>query len=115
VRVGIFATASSARHDAGAGYYGVMNLADNVSEFVVNTGDTTGRAFINEPGDGNEWTLASTWPNNSNGYGEGLRGGSFSSATSQSQVSDRSAMMLAWNYYSYRYSTIGGRGVRMAP
>jgi formylglycine-generating enzyme required for sulfatase activity len=115
VRVGIFATATSARHDAGAGYYGVMNLADNVSEFVVNTSDTTGRAFINEPGDGNEWTLASTWPNNSNGSGEGLRGGYFSSPTYLSQVSDRSVMLLGWNYYAYRYPTIGGRGVRTAP
>ncbi len=111
VRVGIFATATSARHDAGAGYYGVMNLADNLNELVVTAGDTTGRAFINEPGDGNEWTSASTWPNSPYAYGQEVRGGCWASV-SQSQVSDRSIGL--W-YDGRRYSTAGGRGVRTAP
>ena len=118
VRVGIFATATSARRDAGAGYYGVMNLADNVSESVVNVGDTTGRAFINEPGDGNEWTSASTWPNYYNyyAYGVGFRGGSYASGMSQSQVSDRSGALYytGWPGIS-RSGSVGGRGVRTAP
>ena len=116
VRVGIFATATSARRDAGAGYYGVMNLADNVSEFVVTVGDSTGRAFINEPGDGNEWTSASTWPNNPNSYGVGYRGGSFASGLSLPQVSDRTSAMY-WYYAASRSycQSIGGRGVRTAP
>ena len=116
VRVGIFATATSARRDAGAGYYGVMNLADNVSESVVNVGDTTGRAFINEPGDGNEWTSASTWPNSYYDYGVGYRGGSFASGMSQSQVSDRSGALYytGWPGIS-RSGSVGGRGVRTAP
>jgi formylglycine-generating enzyme required for sulfatase activity len=87
VRVGIFATATSSRHAAGASYYGVMNLADNVMELVVATGDATGRAFTNEPGDGNELTSAATWPNNGGG-GQGLRGGSWNEPIS-SQTSGR--------------------------
>jgi hypothetical protein len=80
----------------------------------VNASDPTGRAFINEPGDGNEWASALTWPNNSNGLGEGSRGGNYS-VPSLAQVSDRSMMIMGWNYYAYRYPTIGGRGVRTAP
>jgi formylglycine-generating enzyme required for sulfatase activity len=109
VRVGIFATTTSSRHDAGAGYYGAMNLADNVTELVVATGDATGRAFTNEPGDGNEWTPASTWP--SNGQGLGLRGGPSPDPT-LGQTSGR--FLALWNYLS-RHPLIGGRGVRSAP
>jgi len=112
VRVGIFATATSSRHAAGASYYGVMNLADNVAELVVSTGDATGRAFTNEPGDGNELTTAATWPNNVvQGLGQGLRGGDWGNAAA-SQTSSR--------YYGLYYSPgrvneNGGRGVRSAP
>jgi formylglycine-generating enzyme required for sulfatase activity len=109
VRVGIFATTTSGRRDAGAGYYGAMNLADNVMELVVATGDATGRAFTNEPGDGNEWTPASTWP--SNGAGLGLRG-SFSLASNLGQTSGR--FFALWNSLS-RQAVNGGRGVRSAP
>jgi formylglycine-generating enzyme required for sulfatase activity len=114
VRVGIFATTTSSRHDAGAGYYGAMNLADNVTELVVVTGDATGRAFTNEPGDGNEWTPASTWP--SNGAGLGLRGGSWQDSSTSSQTSGRytAGYSAAWNSLS-RQPAYGGRGVRSAP
>jgi formylglycine-generating enzyme required for sulfatase activity len=113
VRVGIFATTTSSRRDAGAGYYGAMNLADNVTELVVATGDATGRAFTNEPGDGNEWTPASTWP--SNGQGLGLRAGSWQNSSSSSSLSQTSSRFFAlWNSLS-RQALNGGRGVRSAP
>ncbi len=110
VRVGIFATATSSRHAAGASYYGVMNLADNVAEPVVTTGDATGRAFINEPGDGNELTSALTWPNNG-GLGQGLRGGDWGNST----LAQTSCRYTALWYSVGRSSTVGGRGVRSAP
>ena len=96
---------------------GSWNLADNVYELVVTAGDTTGRAFINEPGDGNEWTSASTWPNNYYNYGVGYRGGSYASDPSQSRVSDRSGALYYFIYYPYvsRSQSVGGRGVRTAP
>ena len=110
VRVGIFATATSGRHESGAGYYGAMNLGDNVCEWIVNCGDTTGRAFTDESGDGNEWTSASTWPNT--GYGIGVRGSSCLSDSSYSRTSDR---MLACSSNGGRSAANGGRGVRSAP
>jgi formylglycine-generating enzyme required for sulfatase activity len=110
VRVGIFATANSGRRDAGAGYYGVMNLADNVLESTVSVGNPTGRAFTAEPGDGNEWVMASTWPDGSN-YGMGCRGGYYYDSGSFSRTSDRIEAFTS----SGRSSAIGGRGVRSAP
>lgn len=104
VRVGIFATAASGKRDAGASYYGVMNLADNVSELAVSVGDSYGRAFVNEPGDGNEWTAPTTWPSSG---GFGLRGGNWqvTYSTSGRYLAD----------YVYNPPTVGGRGARSAP
>ena len=104
VRVGIFATVTSARRDAGAGYYGVMNLGDNLTELAVSVGDIYGRAFTSEPGDGNEWTAPSTWPSNG---GVGMRGGSWQSS---SPTSDR-----YWADSPYSAPIDGGRGARSAP
>ncbi len=113
VRVGIFATATSGRHDAGASYYGVMNLGDNLTEIVVSVGDPNGRAFTNEPGDGNEWTPASTWPMsagyNTSGAGFGMRGGGW-----QASLPTSSRSWADYLYYAYTVS-LGGRGVRSAP
>jgi formylglycine-generating enzyme required for sulfatase activity len=111
VRVGIFATATSGRHDAGASYYGVMNLGDNLTEIAVSAGDSIGRAFTNEPGDGNEWTHTSTWPMSASGGGAGfgIRGSSW-------QLSfPTSSRSWADYVYSGDVSSIGGRGARSAP
>jgi formylglycine-generating enzyme required for sulfatase activity len=111
VRVGIFATATSGRHDAGASYYGVMNLGDNLTEIAVSAGDSIGRAFTNEPGDGNEWTHTSTWPMSASGGGAGfgIRGSCWelSFPTSGRDWADY--------VYSSDVSSIGGRGARSAP
>jgi formylglycine-generating enzyme required for sulfatase activity len=117
VRVGIFATATSGRHDAGASYYGVMNLGDNLTEIAVSVGNPNGRAFTNEPGDGNEWTPASTWPMNIGNVGFGIRGGcfqgSFAFTTSSRNWADN--VYSQPNYNQISISSIGGRGVRSAP
>jgi formylglycine-generating enzyme required for sulfatase activity len=112
VRVGIFATAASGRHEAGAGYYGAMNLADNVSEWVVNVGTTDGRAFTAEPGDGNELTPASTWPDVTN-IGMGTRGGFFGDNGARNRTSDR--YFAHYHFEVQRNPQVGGRGVRTAP
>ncbi len=106
VRVGLFATANSTRRDAGASYYGVMNLGDNLSELAVSVGDGYGRAFTDEPGDGNEWTAPLTWPNPS-GAGFGWRGGHWQHAY---PTSDRTSADSA-----YDGTIFGGRGARSAP
>lgn len=45
MRVGAFADSTTSRQSAGASYYGVMNLSDNVSESCVNAGTARGREF----------------------------------------------------------------------
>ncbi len=52
MRVGCFADASSDRVGAGASYYGVMNMSDNLRERVINIGTPEGRAFTGTNGDG---------------------------------------------------------------
>ena len=65
VRVGMFATSSTTtRHDSGAGYYGNMNLSDNVMERVVCIGTPLSSAlFIGSHGDG-ELTTAEGYEGN---------------------------------------------------
>lgn len=45
LRVGCFADTSSTREMAGAGYWGVMNLSDNVAEMCISAYSSVGRAF----------------------------------------------------------------------
>ncbi len=52
LRVGIFATGSSARWVAGSSYWGIMELAGNVSEQVIRVGTSNGRLFTGLHGTG---------------------------------------------------------------
>jgi len=52
MRVGCFADGSSTRATASAGYYGAMNLSDNVYERVITIGNPEGRLFTGTHGDG---------------------------------------------------------------
>ena len=52
VRAGSFAGEGTDRQDAGASYWGILNLTDNVPERVVSVGHATGRAFTGEHGYG---------------------------------------------------------------
>lgn len=52
VRVGAVAVGKSNRLEAGASFYGVMNLNDNVAERYVNISKIEGRAFTGLHGDG---------------------------------------------------------------
>ncbi|MEK6715361.1 MAG: SUMF1/EgtB/PvdO family nonheme iron enzyme [Candidatus Omnitrophota bacterium] len=51
-RVGSFADASSTRANAGAGYYGALELSGSVYERAVSVGNSTGRLFTGTHGDG---------------------------------------------------------------
>jgi hypothetical protein len=92
VRCGIFATATSNRSAAGAGYYGNMELSGNLWEYVVSAGNADGRAFNGSHGDGmlNSAGAANvnSWPVSS-GYVQ--RGGSIlmSSTPELLRVSNR--------------------------
>ncbi len=53
VRAGSFARSETTREEAGAAYWGILNLSDNVPERVINISTVQGRAYTGEHGDGN--------------------------------------------------------------
>jgi formylglycine-generating enzyme required for sulfatase activity len=117
MRVGVFATGSSTRVQAGAGYYGMMELSGNLWERTVTVGNATGRAFTGVHGNGaltasgNANEMA--WPGLSSGevtgsIGEGVRGGAWYDNAVYLRASGRSSA-------PYVFADMGGRGVRGAP
>ncbi|MGK4567113.1 hypothetical protein [Flavobacterium sp. 3HN19-14] len=112
LRVGVFATGSSGRASAGAGYYGVMELGGNVLETVI-TAATAGIGFTGALGDGNILANGdanvSSWPSLTTASGAGHRGGDWVEAAGKVRTSDRSA---AAAYDAARSYVYGGRGVR---
>ena len=117
LRVGSFASGGVAtRIDAGAGYYGAMDLSGNLSERPVTVGNSTGRSFegryhgngaLDSSGDPN----VSTWPG-TGATGSGLRGAGWSGYFLNAGLSDRYGAAAA---SSDRSTGFGGRGVRVAP
>jgi formylglycine-generating enzyme required for sulfatase activity len=63
-RPGMFATSSSSRSTAGAGYYGAMDLTGNLYEFVVSCHHTSSAGYNGLHGDGNLGISGhnQTWP-----------------------------------------------------
>lgn len=137
MRVGNFAQTATSRSQAGAGYYGIMELSGNVWEDVVLAGCEAGRSFTGLNGNGNLNPNGDAdvdyWPgiNNNNASGtpngpyagvQGCRGDagiSFTGGTWNANtwltVSDRSYRGTGWNGINGRDSRNGGRGVRTAP
>jgi hypothetical protein len=127
LRNGIFATGSSGRESAGAGYYGAMELSGNLAERVVTIGNAGGRLFEGSHGDGRLATEAgyegnasqTDWPGTdvitargvTSGDGSGIRGGGFIDEASGARLrtSDRN---VAANGAATAPSHTGGRGVR---
>jgi formylglycine-generating enzyme required for sulfatase activity len=113
-RVGMFATSVTGRSSSGAAYYGVMEMAGNVWERTVTTGNATGAAFTGALGDGTLTVLGdadvATWPSSTTALGLGLRGnGYYNTSANPSRTSDRTNATTASPTRSYTY---GGRGVR---
>lgn len=112
IRCGALATASSNRTQSGGSFYGVMELSGNVQEPTIWAG-TTGRTFTGTHGDGvldaNSEANAATWPSATNNNNVIPRGGGYSDAPAQLQVSDRVYTSLNVIPLS---GMLGGRGVR---
>lgn len=94
VRVGVFATGSSTREQAGSGYYGVLNLSDNLRERPISVGITSNRAFQGTVGNGTLSTSGeadvASWPNiHGASTTAGLRGGDFVNSPVQACTSAR--------------------------
>lgn len=116
LRCGIFAKPTTNRAQAGASYYGIMELSGNIYERSVTVGNSTGRAFTGAHGDGvldsNGDANGSVWPG-TNASGAGFRGGFWYYDASNQCVSDRT---LAAVTAASRKSYGGGfRCVRTAP
>jgi len=115
-RVGIFAAHpnNTGRVSAGAGRYGVMELAGNLFERCISAATTSGRAFTGTHGNGALTAVgdhdASTWPPPTEGIG--FRGSSFNNNRNDARTSHRS---LSSSVSASRQSFTGGRGVRTAP
>ncbi|MBU1692949.1 MAG: formylglycine-generating enzyme family protein [Verrucomicrobia bacterium] len=118
VRAGIYAATSSTRRQAGAGYYGVMELSGNLLEQTISTGIATLRSFTGTHGDGDIAIAPAGWPATC-----GHRGGCYntvfpySSTTLEARTSDRGMVNKQYSrYYTWNeFETCGGRGVRTAP
>ena len=115
MRCGALATASSTRTTSGATFYGIMEMSGNEREFTIYAGNAAGRTFTGLHGDGILTALTESntpnWPTTTNNFSITSRGGYFSDAVAQLQVSDRAAGPLDYNSRSAVY---GGRGVRTA-
>lgn len=103
------------RVEAGATYYGIMEMAGNQWELVMSVGRSEGRTFDGAHGDGyidasGIYDVAS-WPTSI--WGLGMRGGAYNSANYQLRTSSRQ-----YGHYhattGARNSSYSGRGVRTA-
>jgi len=119
LRVGFAATGSTTREQAGAGYYGNMELSGNLTEYIVTIGNSSGRAFLGTHGDGvlsaQGYATNSDWPGYVSGQvtgsaGCGHRGGDYSNSSSNCRISDRLSATSAGGGAYY-----GGRCARTAP
>ncbi len=111
-RCGCFARPNSGREGSGAGYFGALNLSDNLREIIITVGNPDGRSFSGTHGDGSLPNSGSAdvlnWPDplDPNAAGSGLRGGAWNQVR---PVSDR-------DYAAFGLSTatpiLGFRGAR---
>lgn len=124
LRVGSFASAGDNREQAGASFYGILDLSGNVLERTVMVGHSVGRGFTRVlHGNGiltsDGFCDISTWPGFSGGKittttGAGFRGGSWDHNITEVRLSDRTHASRIPNS-TQRYFTRGFRGVRSAP
>ena len=120
VRVGAFAKLGTTREQAGASYWGIMELSGNLWERPVTVGNVPGRGFTGLHGDGalsaNGHANVTAWPGLSVGEvtdatGSGWRGGSQGYFATHLRVSHRFA---AVRKDLLRRDITGFRGVRSA-
>ena len=116
MRVGSFTDADDTRVEAGASYYGAMEMSGNLMEIVVSVGNDNGRLFDGAHGDGSlnaagnhdvaSWPLiaASDW-------GTAMRGGNWADGANAMTIASRH-----WGVSDpLRWPSTGFRAVRTAP
>lgn len=113
VRCGSFAGSTTYRKEAGATWWGVMEMSGNLAELCYNT-NYAGSAFNGAHGLGEYATSLAGWPVNANQFA--LRGGSFASADGELRVSDRSQANGKFSSVNApRDKKVTFRGVRNVP
>jgi len=117
-RVGMYARpATTSRQEAGATYYGILDMSGNQREQVLNMCHAQGYNFTGTHGNGSISVTGEAdevgWPN----YRAcALRGGAYNTTSLELRVSDRS--LANWrnnNNDNGRYASMGGRLARTAP
>jgi len=92
LRCGALTDADDSREEAGASYYGVMEMSGNLWERTVTVGNSDGRSFGGSHGDGSLATNGNAnetyWPG-ADASGAGFRGGNWLGDESHLRVSDR--------------------------
>ena len=120
-RVGVFAKASTTRTQAGASYYGIMELSGNLWERTVTVGNAEGRTYTGVHGNGalssNGYADVAAWPGLTGGEvtgadGSGFRGGNWFNGTVYARASDRDNAAYT---YTGRGVANGFRAVRRIP
>ena len=117
LRCGFAAGAATTRVQAGASYYGVMDMSGNVFEQCVGGYNFNYSSFNGLNGDGTITAAGlfntANWPTAGGGQAGGIaRGGSFNSgAPGELRLSDRNQMTN--NFNQSKQSVVGGRGVRI--
>jgi formylglycine-generating enzyme required for sulfatase activity len=115
LRCGFAAGAVTNKPQAGASWFGVMEMAGNVWEQCLGGQTFNYSAFTNACGDG-ALTAAglanvANWPPTGGANSGGIiRGGSYDTNANSCQISDRAG--LSQNFNSARVASVGGRGVR---
>ncbi|MCM1030291.1 MAG: SUMF1/EgtB/PvdO family nonheme iron enzyme [Oscillibacter sp.] len=106
VRCGLFATSSTNQTQAGATYWGVMEMSGNLKELCMSVGNPN---FIGSSSGTGEYNAA-YWNTAVGSYG--VRGGGFTSADNLLRTSDRTEAMNYFTSISQRDSTVGFRLAR---
>lgn len=116
MRCGFAATSTTTRAQAGASYYGVMELSGNLWERSVTIGNATGRAFDGGLGNGaldaSGNANVTNWPG-TDALGAGFRGAGWGDVVTSARVSDRN--VAAYVYTGRHYSYGGARYSRASP
>ena len=122
LRCGFAAKGATTRLEAGASFYGVMEMSGNVDEFVMGVSGAGTNFLGTAHGDGNlqftpneglsdvtGWINQTATANAGAGAAASYRGGGYDNAAAQLNVSDRN---YCNNNYAGRTAATGGRGVR---